>query len=145
MIAWILLPFAGGFGALCRYATELRLRGFLSAHTGSTTLSPYLDEAARTSVWRISALAWPIMLINLIGSFVMGVLFGFLSQYAGVWLVVATGFLGGYTTFSTAMMDVYTMARVARSARTWVAAFLTCVGTAVLCVLTAGFGLWLST
>jgi fluoride exporter len=54
-----------------------------------------------------------IMFINITGSFVMGLLFGWLAFRAGEgWtrqaqLFVATGVLGGYTTFSTFSLDAF--------------------------------------
>jgi CrcB protein len=54
-----------------------------------------------------------ILLINITGSLVMGLLAGWLAFRAGEeWtrhaqLFVATGILGGYTTFSTFSLDAY--------------------------------------
>ncbi|MGD0722991.1 MAG: fluoride efflux transporter CrcB [Roseiarcus sp.] len=54
-----------------------------------------------------------IMFINVTGSFVMGLLVGWLAFRAGagwtrqVQLFAATGVLGGYTTFSTFSLDAY--------------------------------------
>lgn len=47
---------------------------------------------------------WGIMIINLSGSFVLGIVTGLSLDHA-VASVIATGFLGGYTTFSTASLD----------------------------------------
>jgi CrcB protein len=59
------------------------------------------------------AFPYGIMFINVTGSFVMGLLVGWLAFRAGegwtrqVQLFVATGVLGGYTTFSTFSLDCY--------------------------------------
>lgn len=45
---------------------------------------------------------WGVMVVNLTGSFALGVLVGALP---GAAFIVGAGFLGGYTTFSTAMLD----------------------------------------
>jgi fluoride exporter len=56
-----------------------------------------------------------ILFINVTGSFVMGLLVGWLAFRAGEgWtrdaqLFVATGVLGGYTTFSTFSLDAFRM------------------------------------
>jgi CrcB protein len=51
---------------------------------------------------------WATAVINVTGSFVLGVLFGLLTagHLAGRWeLVLGTGVCGGYTTFSTATVE----------------------------------------
>ncbi|QZY51952.1 fluoride efflux transporter FluC [Leucobacter tenebrionis] len=47
---------------------------------------------------------WGIMLINLTGSFALGLLVGLALDHP-IASVLSTGFLGGYTTFSTASLD----------------------------------------
>lgn len=47
---------------------------------------------------------WGIMLVNLTGSFALGLLVGLALDHP-VSAILATGFLGGYTTFSTASLD----------------------------------------
>ena len=56
------------------------------------------------------AFPWGTALINVSGSFVMGLLIGFLMLKEAAWLqnlrlFVATGILGGYTTFSTFSLE----------------------------------------
>lgn len=60
---------------------------------------------------------WGVMLINLTGSFALGILAG-LSLGHPVADVAAVGFLGGYTTFSTASLDTV---QLLRRRRTWAA------------------------
>ncbi|MFT7088176.1 MAG: CrcB protein [Rickettsiales bacterium] len=57
--------------------------------------------------------AFPVgtILVNVIGSFLMGIFYFFMSHYLEsvpiqVRLLVATGFLGGFTTFSAFSVDV---------------------------------------
>ncbi len=88
----LLLMFAGGFcGAITRYA--------LSA--------PLL----RTAAWLPDAQAgfpYDILFINLSGALLLGLLFGLFEHGApvspDVRLVLGTGFLGAYTTFSSYMV-----------------------------------------
>lgn len=76
-----LIGLAGGLGALTRYLVG---RVFV----------------IRT--W--AAFPWSTMLINVTGAFLIGVISGLTIQHVlspQVQTVLATGFLGGYTTFST--------------------------------------------
>jgi CrcB protein len=51
---------------------------------------------------------WGVLLINLTGSFVLGVVTG---GFPGAAFIVGAGLLGGYTTFSTAMLDTVALWR----------------------------------
>ena len=59
-----------------------------------------------------SGFAWGTLTVNVVGGFAMGVLAGWLALKAGeAWtqsarLFVATGILGGFTTFSAFSLDV---------------------------------------
>lgn len=46
-----------------------------------------------------------ILTVNLLGSLALGILFG-LALHDRVGLIVGTGFLGGFTTFSTWMVEI---------------------------------------
>jgi CrcB protein len=75
------LSLAGGLGAGTRYLLDRWMRPRVS-----------------------SRLPWPTLLINVTGSFALGLLVG---TGAGTTshAIVGTGFLGGYTTFSTASAE----------------------------------------
>lgn len=77
----LLIALAGGLGAAARLVIDGLLRNRLS-----------------------STFPWATVLINITGSFLLGLLVG---QGAGDWwqLIAGTGFLGGYTTFSTASLE----------------------------------------
>jgi fluoride exporter len=83
----LLIGFAGALGAVSRYAVQ---SGINSLAGGPTVLGTFL--------------------VNISGAFVLGLLMalteeGFLSD--GPWrTVLAVGFLGAYTTFSTLVLDV---------------------------------------
>ncbi|WP_159617560.1 fluoride efflux transporter CrcB [Arthrobacter zhaoguopingii] len=82
------------------------------------------------------------VLINISGSFLLGLLAGFAASAAlerSVVLVVGTGFLGGYTTFSTASVDTVRLLKAGR----WRLALLSGLGTltAALGAAAAGFAL----
>jgi fluoride exporter len=80
-LAWVGVGVFGALGALARY----RLAG-----TVTTRLST--DFPAGTFV------------VNMTGGFALGLLTG-LSSNADLLFVLGTGFLGGYTTFSTWMVE----------------------------------------
>lgn len=76
-----LLGLAGAVGALARYL-----------------LGRLITERGR------GIFPWATLLINVSGAFLIGLLFGLTGQKvisAQIQLIAATGFLGGYTTFST--------------------------------------------
>lgn len=82
--------------------------------------------------------------INVTGSFLLGLLTGWAVAHGGVLgpelrAVLGTGFLGGYTTFSTSSVET---ARLARAGR-WRAAALHGLGQLGVALGAAGLGLWL--
>ena len=52
---------------------------------------------------------WGVLVINLTGSFVLGVV---TSGFPGAAFIVGAGLLGGYTTFSTASVETVRLARL---------------------------------
>lgn len=110
---------AGGIGAVARMVLD----GAIKARTRG-------------------AVPWATMTINVSGSLVLG----FLTGLAAVrvlpadWLLVAgTGFLGGYTTFSTASYETVRLIEQRR----WVASLVSGLGTLVTATAAAGIGWWL--
>ena len=86
-----------------------------------------------------SAIGWTgnlsTYLVNIIGSFIMGLLVGTCPQ--GTWLLLATtGLCGGFTTFSTFSLQSVTLLQQGR----WGPAVLYIFGTLVSCILTAWIG-----
>lgn len=88
-------------------------------------------------------------LINFTGSFLLGALTGAtgtLASYVGkdtahiLVLLVGTGFLGGFTTFSTAMVDAVTAVSACR-AGVFIFAWL---AQAILCIVAAALGMSLT-
>lgn len=82
------------------------------------------------------------MVINVTGSLLLGLLTGWaLGNDGGVALaLLGTGFLGGYTTFSTASVEA---ARLVRGGR-GVAAAVHALGMVVLGLAAAAVGLWIA-
>lgn len=90
-LLFIGMSVAGGLGAATRYSIDK----FIQSHTAGR-------------------FPWGVFTINVTGSFLMGVLAGLvLTSVASptLQIVLGTGFLGGYTTFSTASHDTVTLIR----------------------------------
>ena len=77
----------GGLGALARHAMAMRV-----------------------TAWLGSAFPYGILAVNVTGGFLMGLLIGMMTTRWPVGettrLLLTTGFLGGFTTFSTFSLDV---------------------------------------
>lgn len=99
-----------------------------------------LDGVLRSRI----AVAFPLgtTIINVTGSFLLGLVTGLAiaNGLPAEWrAVIGTGFLGGYTTFSTAS---YETVRLAQQRRYRAAAF-NAFGMMLLALAAAGLGLWL--
>jgi CrcB protein len=99
-----------------------------------------LDGALRSRM----AINFPLgtTVINVTGSFLLGLVTGLaLAHGLPVELraILGTGFLGGYTTFSTASYETVRLAQQRR----YRAAFVNGFGMLVLALAAAGIGLWL--
>jgi fluoride exporter len=91
---FVLVALAGGVGAWCRF----RLDGLMRARVRGT-------------------IPLGTLIINITGSFALGLLVGWAGRHAGasdVRFVLGTGLLGGYTTFSTAAVELATLTREGR-------------------------------
>lgn len=80
---------------------------------------------------------WGTFVVNLTGGFALGVLVG-LSAGDAVLLLLGTGLLGGYTTFSTWMVEAQRLAEDAA----WTPMWLYLVGSMLAGLATTGLG-WL--
>lgn len=114
-----LLALAGGLGAAVRFITDGLIR--TRFHT---------------------ALPVSTILINVTGSLLLGLLVGLTMTgkvHAELEAVLGTGFLGGYTTFSTASVETVRLIQDGRTGRGLVNAF----GTVLLSLAAALLGLFL--
>jgi CrcB protein len=113
----VLVALAGAVGALLRYEVELAVRRRRGAHLPSG-----------------------ILLVNVSGSFVLGVLAGMAEHHgvpATVVTVAGTGLVGAYTTFSTFSFDTISLIEHGRTREA-----VTNVGTSLVLGLgAAGVGL----
>jgi fluoride exporter len=90
-----------------------------------------------------SALPWGTWAINLSGSLALGLVAGLgvrLPAFAPWTLVLGTGFLGGFTTFSTAMIETVRLAQGRRLA----AAGLNLFAMLAAGIALAGTGYWVA-
>ncbi|MCC3270459.1 fluoride efflux transporter CrcB [Arthrobacter gengyunqii] len=115
---FLLLALAGGVGAVVRFMLD----GFIRAH-------------------QKSSFAWATTIINVSGSLVLGFLTGLTIEHlvsTDVSIVIGTGFLGGYTTFSTASYETVQLMKKGR----YGASFVSGIVMLVLSVAAAVIGLW---
>jgi CrcB protein len=88
---FLLVGLGGAFGSMARYGVS------------------YL-----TSKLVISTFPFGTLIINVVGCFVIGILFGLSMRNEWLedagWLLLATGFCGGFTTFSTFALENIQMA-----------------------------------
>lgn len=99
-----------------------------------------LDGVTRSLI----RVAFPLgtTVINVTGSFLLGLVTGLAiaNGLPAEWrAILGTGFLGGYTTFSTASYETVRLAQQGR----YRAALFNGVGMLVLALAAAGLGLWL--
>jgi CrcB protein len=122
MTAFLLVFLGGGIGASMRHVVNLLVPRVASAN-----------------------FPWATLTVNVSGSLLMGLLAGFLAFRGGggltqhARLFLATGVLGGYTTFSAFSLDTALLFERGASAEA-IAYMLASVALSVLCLFA---GLWL--
>ncbi len=95
----VLLALAGGLGAVTRF----------------------MVDAAIVRRLRVASLPWGTLAINISGSFLLGLLTALGTRHAGfppeLRAITGTGFCGGYTTFSTALVETARLHRAGEHTR----------------------------
>jgi len=115
----LLIFLGGGLGSVARYATVVALARMLPK----------------------AVFPWGVFTANILGSFILGFLFALPAmkeKSSGPWLFAATGFLGGYTTFSTLANDSWLLLVNQHS---WLA-LLNAFGSMALGITAAALGWW---
>lgn len=118
-LLFVLVALAGGLGA----ASRLLLDGIIRSRVSG-------------------GFPWATIVINVTGSLMLGFLAGLGAGQLisdGWSAVVGVGFLGGYTTFSTASFETVRLLQE----RKWLAGALNGLGVLAVTVIVAGLGLWL--
>ena len=86
---------------------------------------------------RSGAFPLGVLVVNVLGSFLLGLLTG-IPHVAAVWLtILGVGVLGGFTTFSTVAVETVLLAQ--RRRRDW--AWVNLLGTFLVCLVAAAVGL----
>lgn len=114
MIA-LLVSLAGATGAVARFC---------------------IDHAVRSRSKEQPRIPWTTIAINISGSFLLGVIAGWVMFRAGstdVQAIVGSGFLGGYTTFSTASVDTARLLQQGRRRDAAVNASVTVLASVLAC------------
>lgn len=83
-------------------------------------------------------LPWGTLSVNVIGSFVLGVLLGALPDQQNLLLLVGVGFCGALTTFSSFAWETYRLVDDGASAL----AFLNTALSLIVCVTATAVGYW---
>ena len=121
MNAYILVFLGGGLGAISRHAAGLAVGRIAGA-----------------------SFPWGTLLVNILGSFAMGLLIAWLARRSAgdldLRLLLATGFLGGFTTFSAFSLDAVTLYE--RGALTAAAGYV--IASVAVSILALFAGLWLA-
>ena len=107
---WLPLALAGGAGAACRWSVDTHVNR-LSGRT-SAAASASASERRRSKGTQARRMPWGTVVVNVTACFLMGLLVGWAddSPHSESWAaaaltVLGTGFLGGYSTFSTACVE----------------------------------------
>ncbi|MFZ9946777.1 MAG: fluoride efflux transporter FluC [Vulcanococcus sp.] len=103
-------------GAMLRWQSSVQLGPFLGGNAGAD------------------------LLVNLVGSFILGFLAGPIPRRTSLLLLVGIGFCGSLTTFSSWMLDVAKLIQAGRSS----SGLLLIAASLALGLLCALAGLWLS-
>ena len=108
-MVWLGVAVGGGIGAVLRYLVDRQL--------------------SRDNQW-----PWGLYLVNISGSFALGLVAGLAGEG---WIVLTVGLLGGYTTFSTAAVH---NARMLRE-KHWLSALAAGPGMMCACLMAAWLGI----
>ena len=115
----LLAAFAGGLGAVARFVID----GAVTRRLARRTRGP--------------SYPYGILLVNVSGSLLIGMLVGVAGPLHPLATVLGVGALGGYTTFSTASFDTVRLLQRGRQ----LAALANGFGQLVLAIVAAGVGL----
>lgn len=100
-----------------------------------------------TTRWALSVVlgsAAGLVAVNMVGSVLIGSLYGWLDAHpkSAGWIkpFVGTGVLGGFTTYSSAIL----LTRFFADTQQWISLLLVFVGLPLACVLGVWFGYWIT-
>ena len=103
---WLPLALAGGAGAACRWSVDTHVNRLRVAASAAAS------TRRRSGVSQEPRMPWGTVVVNVSACLLMGLLVGWAGKPpdSGSWAataltVLGTGFLGGYSTFSTACVE----------------------------------------
>ena len=112
---WLPLALAGGVGAACRWGVDTSVSRLSSRAAREAAAGGRQRRRSGVRVpWmsRMLRMPWGTVVVNVTACLLMGLLVGRAADppHSGTWAataltVVGTGFLGGYSTFSTACVE----------------------------------------
>jgi CrcB protein len=127
MIIALCVSIAGGFGASARLIVDGLITGRLARRAGAAQLG------------RLSSFPVGTTVINVVGSLLLGLALGLTTDGSITQrseLIIGTGFLGGFTTFSTASLETVRLLGRGR----WCAATACGVGMLACAIAVAAVG-----
>ena len=115
---WLPLALAGGVGAACRWSVDTSVSRFRSRVVQDAAAGDRQRRRSKVRALRMPQLPWVLrmpwgtVVVNVTACLLMGLLVGWAAgpPHSGTWAataltVLGTGFLGGYSTFSTACVE----------------------------------------
>lgn len=126
-MTWLLLALAGGLGAVCRFVVDALV----------------VARASRTEATRRLGIPLGTVTVNVLGSFLLGLLTGAVAVHAAdpvLARVLGTGFCGGFTTFGTASLDVARLELDGRPGRALACVLANLLGGVLAAVLGLALG-----
>ena len=112
---WLPLALAGGVGAACRWGVDTsvsRLSGRVAREAAAGGRQRRRSGVRAPWMSRMLRMPWGTVVVNVTACLLMGLLVGWAddSPHSESWAaaaltVLGTGFLGGYSTFSTACVE----------------------------------------
>ena len=138
MISYVAVFIGGGAGALARYLLTLTGKRMVELAGSAMRLS-----TGTTNSLIANAVALSTLVINLVGCFVIGLAFGAFERRLPspeLRLFLMTGFLGGFTTFSTFALELATAIRSGRLGSALAVALISNIGGIALVVVGSAIG-----
>ena len=109
---WLPLALAGGMGAACRWGVDTSVSRLSSRVAREAAVGGRQRRRSGVRAPWMSRMPWGTAVVNVTACLLMGLLVGRTADppHSGTWAataltVVGTGFLGGYSTFSTACVE----------------------------------------
>ena len=105
-LTWFLLAVAGGLGAVTRFTVDARVGAAVTRRRAARSPRPGGPRGARA---RWAGIPLGTVVVNVTACLLLGIVTGWTTTAASaptaVASVLGTGFLGGYSTFSTASVE----------------------------------------